>query len=121
MSEMVLPPWLFLLAHVLRLVVPCAVAAAAVCLPHPRHRIGRGVAATLLGWVVGVILTAEVYNPIAIACSPYDEDARMRFDNNRVAVEILIGWVYPAFTVVITLLAADALRRRGSRADERFK
>jgi len=74
----------------------------------------RGALAVLAGWVTHVALTIYAYNPagIAAAAAVGGDSPQMRFDNNTIAVAILVGWLYPAIAVALVLAIRGLLRAR---------
>jgi hypothetical protein len=76
------------------------------CLRRPSSRLLRGFLAVVAAWVVGVVYTIYVYNPMGIAAGHYNgmHFPENTYDNNTVAVALMAGWIGPA--VVISIMGA---------------
>jgi hypothetical protein len=86
-------------------VLPLCLALAAVALPRPQSRIIRSALAVGVAWAASVVYTMYVYNPAGIAAwhELGWDSPEMRFDNNTVAAQLLMGWFYPAIAVGLFL------------------
>jgi hypothetical protein len=74
-----------------------------VALPRPRSPTGRSAIAIAAAWVFSIVYTIYLYNPAGSAAGRELglDSPEMRFDNNKVAVQLLAGWIYPAIVVRI--------------------
>jgi hypothetical protein len=72
-------------------------------LPYPRSFRRKALVAILFGWVVSILYTTEIYNPVGIAYAMKMgfENPWTGFDNNNTAPLIFLGWFFPLMTVVI--------------------
>lgn len=97
-------------AHVL----PLCLALAVVVLPRPKAAIGRSAIAVTAAWVASVVYTMYVYNPAGIAAGNELgwDSPEMHFDNNTVAVQLLVGWLYPVITVALFFAIQRVWSRR---------
>jgi hypothetical protein len=91
----------FQLASAGRLFLPAFVALGFVALPRPRSNLVRSIGAVLLGWATAVFFTALVYNPAGIAYGHLvgQDFPEIHYDNNTVAVALIVGWLIPTCMV----------------------
>jgi hypothetical protein len=95
-------------------VLPVALTLLVLLLKRPRHRILRSALGVAVAWIVSVLFTGLVYNPVgeAHATATFGaEYAFNRFDNNTISVMIMSGWVLPLLTAVIFFGGSWAWRR----------
>ena len=106
---------IFTLVSVGRAALPCVVALLPLhFLRWPENRLWRAAFGVALGWLVAVTYAIVAYNPAGIAAATERgiDSPEMRYDNNTVAVALLIGWLLPLVAVSVYVLVLHARRRR---------
>lgn len=100
--------------------LPLSLALILAALPHPRPPIARAVVAITAAWVVSVAYTIYLYNPAGIAAGHELgwDNPEMRFDNNTVASQLLVGWIYPSIIVALFFAVRSARWRRRAAAHQ---
>jgi hypothetical protein len=107
----------FDLATVGAFVVPLSLAIILVALSRPKRPLYRSAIAVASAWMVSVVYTIYVYNPAGIAAGHELgwDSPEMRFDNNTVAVQLAMGWLYPTIAVAL-FFAVRRMRLRRTAA-----
>src|SRR5688572_2624810 len=99
-------------------VLPVALTTSILLLGRPRNGILRSAFGVVLAWIVSVLFTAQVYNPVGeayVTATLGAEYAFNRFDNNTIAVMMLSGWILPLLTAIVFFGGIWTWRRfRGS-------
>lgn len=90
-------------------VLPICFALIVVALPRPRSALLRSVVGVVAAWAASVGYTIYVFNPAGIAAGHElgMDSPQTHFDNNTVAVQLIMGWLLPA----LGLAAFFAIRR----------
>jgi len=72
-------------------------------LRRPTNRFLRGFLSALVAWVLGVVYTIYVYNPLGISAGHYNgvHFPESNFGNNTVSVALVGGWIGPAIILSI--------------------
>jgi hypothetical protein len=106
---------LFSVIAIGRGILPCVVAVSLIhFLPWPKHGFWRSVIGIAIGWAFMVFYTIVAYNPsgIAMATAQGVDSPAMRYDNNTVAVIIIVGWIPPALAAAAYFAIRWVLRQR---------
>jgi hypothetical protein len=93
----------FTAACILSLSAPAVIAATFSLLRWPQSALVRWPLAVLVGWALGLLLVVYAYNPagVALGIEKGEHFPENRYDNNTVAVQVLVGWVLPLVAVAV--------------------
>jgi ABC-type microcin C transport system permease subunit YejB len=96
----------FQLASTISTALPCLITIVLIFASKPKSIWLRSVIAVIFAWVISVAYTAYIYNPLGIAAAIQNgiDSPQMRYDNNTITVQILVGWAIPLFTACIVLI-----------------
>ena len=87
-------------------VVVYGLAVSLFCFVRPGSRLLRGVIAVLAAWIADVLYTIYVYNPAGIAAGHFAgvHFPENHYDNNKISVALVAGWVGPA--IILSIMGA---------------
>jgi len=106
----------FEIVAAIRWLFPIVLALGIYFAPRPKMAVFRGLLAILVCWIALIAYTIYVYNPAGNAAGHH-------FDNNTVAVMVLVGWVLPLVSVLVAALvrfASARLRGKPAGAEPRI-